>query len=326
MQISLFDDPVVTFATAIENFVAHWSYSKMQIFWDCPRKFYYKYYGSKKRVAKEEPLKSRLIELAKLSNRYMVQGDIVHKLISLYLKKAKGSEPWDEQRILSFSQKMIDDTIAFNLLEREGNPQKAYPQPIFKELYYRTVSEAELKGELEQSVTTCLTNFFEKGAFSHLRDGAIKLPSKIESKADFSLNTRIKVDGKLDLAFVEDHTLLIADWKTGKREMQDTSLQLLVYALWANGFTEWDFINVEIQKAYLQEGVLEKLAYSEHHVTRARARIMQDAEMLREMDEFGKGAVADAFAQHIGDNCIQCPFEKICHSKKFNNGNECSLG
>jgi CRISPR/Cas system-associated exonuclease Cas4 (RecB family) len=108
---------------------------------------------------------------------------------------------------------------------------------------------------------------------------------------------------------------VIADWKTGKKELQDTSLQLLVYALWARQFREWDFDSVEIQKAYLASGQLEKLEYSELHINRARARIMQDVEVLKEMDEFGKDAIKEAFAMHKGKNCKLCPFEEICHAK-----------
>ncbi|HEX2846250.1 MAG TPA: PD-(D/E)XK nuclease family protein [Chitinophagaceae bacterium] len=294
-----------------------WSYSKMQFFRDCPRKYYFHYYGSKKRTAKDEALKDVLIELSKLSNKYMVQGNLVHQLIGIYFKKARLGEIWDFKRLSGFGRKIIEETIQFNEIIQNGQtaPQVKFPKPIIKELFYNTIANTELRDELIRVVDLCLHNFLQSSSYEHLREGGKKDLAKIEGDTSFKIHDHLSVDGKVDIAFLDNSLLKIADWKTGKKALEDTSLQLLVYALWAGQFKEWSFDQIEIEKAYLQDGSLEKLEFSAINVDRAKARILQDAELLTEMDEYGKNSVKDAFALHIGKNCNTCPYETICHKK-----------
>jgi CRISPR/Cas system-associated exonuclease Cas4 (RecB family) len=317
-QLDLFDTVFKELISTIgtENLKVSWSYSKMQAFRDCPRRFYYLYYGSKKRNAKSESLKSKLIELSKLSNKYMVQGNLIHQLISTYFRQAKKGDIWDLNRLTSFGLMLIDEIMAYNESYKLGNSDvPKFPKPILKEIFYSITPSEEIKEEAITIVKKCLVNFFESKEYDGLRYGGTKPSSKIESGTSFHLNDVLEVDGKVDIAFLDGRKLIIADWKTGKKEMQDTSLQLLVYALWARQLKEWDFETLEIRKAYLANGSLEQLEFSELHIDRARARIMQDGEILKEMDEFGKDAVKEAFAMHVGRNCKLCAFEEICNSK-----------
>jgi hypothetical protein len=292
-----------------------WSYSKMQSFRDCPRRYYYHYYGSKKRVAKAEPLKEKLAALSKLSNRYMFQGQVIHLVISTFLKKQKVFEIWDENRLLSFAEKVINETINYNQRIANGASiaVSTFQMTLLKEIQENIIDVEQLRAEVIAVARTCLHNFFSNPEFDHLRKGATLVNAKIEGDTSFSLSDRVEVDGKLDLAFWSDGVLFVADWKTGKKEMQDTSLQLLVYVLWAKALKEKSFTEVAIQKAYLQENSLERLEYSELHIDRARARILQDADMLLEMHPFGVEGVSDAFTRYVGKNCALCPFEKSCH-------------
>jgi hypothetical protein len=298
-------------------FSVDWSYSKMQAFRDCPRKYYFLYYGSKKKKALNEPLKERLIELARMSNKYMVQGNLIHQMISLYFKKAKQGELWDLKRLTSFVSMIVNETFVHNENVRAGRAVEnlKYPKPVLKELFYSSVDDGQLKKEILDVTIACLTHFFLSDLYEPIRRGGALPSSVIEGDTTFSINDVISVDGKVDIAYVDDSRLIITDWKTGKREMQDTSLQLLVYALWARQLKDWKFAVVDIQKGYLADGSLEKLQFSETHIHRARVRIMQDAELLMEMDEYGKGSVRDAFAKHEGKNCKTCPFEEICFQK-----------
>lgn len=318
MQLDLFDTVFKELATLIDvdQFNVSWSYSKMQAFRDCPRKFYFLYYGSKKRSAKDEILKPKLIELSKLSNRYMVQGSVIHQLVKLYFTRAKKGEVWDFSRLTSFGLKIISDIINHNESTKKGSAiTPAYPQPLIKELQNGELPIDQFEEEITELLKNSLTNFFQSEEYAHLRFGGTRPSSKIEANTSFSLNGSTEVDGKVDIAFLDQKRLIIADWKTGKKDFEDTSLQLLVYALWARQLEEWEFDEIQIQKAYLATGKLEKLEFSELHVDRARVKIMQDAELLHEMDEFGKNAFKEAFAMRVGKNCKLCPFEEICFSK-----------
>lgn len=322
MQLDLFGSEL---SVTVENPSPKmtWSFSKMQTFRDCPRRYYYQYYGSKKRTAKTEPLKLELIQAAKLSNRYMVQGHVIHLAISVFLKRQRNGETWELNRLISFATKIINDILDYNEKISKGYVMDtpSFQIPLLKEISQKSHESHQLRLDWTDLVRNCLENFYTNPIYEHLRRGSKSLMSKIEGDTAFSLTESINVDGKVDLAFLLNEILMVADWKTGKKEMQDTSLQLLVYVLWAKSLSEWKFSEVIIQKAYLQENELEELAYSELHVNRARVKIIQDSSMLVEMHPFGIDAISDAFIQHVGKNCGLCPFEKICHKNIPNHGN-----
>ncbi len=315
MQLDLFGNIVIANEGASVASKVNWSYSKMQIFRDCPRKYYYMYYGSKKRNAKDEPLKMELIELSKLSNKYMVQGNLIHQMIGLYFNKAKKNDFWDYGKTSNFAKMILNETIEYNNSVKKGISvdNTKYPKALLKELLVKDVDSIKLKDEMLSTIDQCIKIFFESDVYKEVRLGGISYDSLVEGDTSFTLTESINVDGKVDLAFLSDKTLNITDWKTGKKGVEDTSLQLLVYALWAKKINHWKFDTVEIKKAYLASCELEKLEFSDVNVERAKVRIMQDAEILNEMNDYGKMAEGSAFTMHKGKNCLQCPYEKICY-------------
>ncbi len=291
-----------------------WSFSKMGTLRQCPRRYYYQYYGSKKRLASKEPDKERLIFLSSLSNKYLVSGSIIHTAVATYLKKRSEGDEWNLARLVGWGKKLLAESIGYSQNKRNGTTDiRQYPPEIIKEIYYSEVDLSGFRAEVEEKIVSNLINFMESERFATLKKGASQPGAMIERKTVFTLDEATKVDGQIDVAFKTDNELTIADWKTGKVEFEDTSLQLLAYALWAIEKEGASSNQIRIQKAYLQEDKLENLEFSEEHLFRARTRIFQDAEVMRELHEFGKEGVSEAFTPCKQDKiCTSCPFEEIC--------------
>ncbi|MBX2963234.1 MAG: PD-(D/E)XK nuclease family protein [Cyclobacteriaceae bacterium] len=315
MQLNFFDTD-----TSVEKEIEKisWSPSKMGTLKQCPRKYYYQYYGSKQLKAKEDHNKERLKYLSNLSNKSLVAGEIIHSVIAVFFRKAKSSEVWKEDRLISFALSILRDTFKFTRDEREGiHNLMQYPPAILKEIYYKQSNEQEIFDEISERLKVSLSNFYTSLAFSYLIENGKKIDSIIEGKCNYQLPPNIKVDGVIDLAFGDQDKFWIADWKTGKVEEEDTSLQLLSYALWAIHQKGISKDSIVIQKAYLVDARLEELEYSEKHLDRARARIMQDSEILRELNDFGKEGNDQAFSK-CGQIkiCNLCPFQEVCDKSK----------
>ncbi len=293
-----------------------WSFSKIGTLRQCPRKYYYQYYGSKKRKALNEGSKETLIFLSKLSNKHLVSGSIIHTVIATYLKKRRDGDEWDLNRLNGWSKKLLSESILFSENLRDGiSDVRLYPPDVLKEVYYSKVELSELKEEIETKIENNLTNFYESEKFDHLKSGASKHGALIERRASFSLDDSTKIDGQIDVAFKENDKTIIADWKTGKIEYQDTSLQLLTYALWMIEKEGLSLDQISIQKAYLQEDKVEELEFSEKHLFRARTRILQDVEIMRGLHEFGNEAISDAFTKCNQQKiCDLCPFQEVCQN------------
>ncbi|MCG8532206.1 MAG: PD-(D/E)XK nuclease family protein [Desulfovibrionales bacterium] len=295
---------------------ASWSYSKIGTLKQCPRKYYFQYFGSKKRLALNEPNKERLIFLSTLSNKHLVGGSIVHTVIATYLKKKRKGEEWDLNRLINWSKKLLSESFIYSENLRNGIvDNRIYPPAILKEVYYSKRDLSGLRNEIENKIVTNLTNFIQSKKFEELKDGAIQVNSLIEAKAVFKIDESTQINGQIDIAFDSKEGIIIADWKTGKVEHEDTSLQLLAYALWAIEKKSIETNRIKIKKAYLFEDRLEELEFSEKHLFRARARILQDVELLRDLHEFGKEGISDAFTKCDQERvCTTCQFEEICHN------------
>lgn len=316
IQLVLFENEINPIEKKLKPLIS-WSYSKMNIFNTCRRKYYYQYYGSKKRTALKETNKAKLIELAQLSNKSSVQGNLIHKVIGTYFKKAKIGELWDLKRLENFGIKILKDSLTHSLAIKNGQSitKSKYQQPIIKEILYNILTYNDIYSEVCENIRICFTNLFESKEFSQLMEGGKKSESHIEDDCSFILNNRIAVDGKLDIAYKDDDELIIADWKTGKHELEDTSLQLLVYALWSKNIEEYRGKNIQIKKAYLLENKVESLDFSELHIERARVRILQDSALLIEMEEYAKEAIVDAFMPcNHKKVCEFCSYEEICQT------------
>jgi CRISPR/Cas system-associated exonuclease Cas4 (RecB family) len=312
-QLSFFED-----GTSIKTgnrIRFNYSYSRYEAFDSCERKYYYSYYGSKKTKALNESLKNELIELSELGNRHLIVGEILHSVIAWFLKTAKKGDVKEINHVESFAIKRLNNVLDHTVLfKSKGLVKKTeYPIPLIKELVYDYYNYSELKKELEDTIKINLHNFFHSKKFEDMRNGALTSNSIIEEKCNFNLGN-IKVTGKIDLAFEDDEFFTINDWKSGKSHFEETSLQLLIYALWARSKDELIDKNIIIQKSYLAEDEIDILKFSESQLSRAKAKIRQQVELLKEMEEFGNQAIESAFPLRKHEKkCKLCSFEKICY-------------
>ncbi|MBX2968247.1 MAG: PD-(D/E)XK nuclease family protein [Cyclobacteriaceae bacterium] len=316
MQLDFFD--IDTTPTVMEVTKISWSPSKIGTLKQCPRKFYYQYYGSKQSKAKFDENKERLRYLVALSNKSLVAGEIIHSVIATYFRKAKKGDPWTADRLTSFAISMLRASIQYSKDERAGiHNIHQYPPALLKEVFYGTMNDQEVFDEIAERLKISLGNFSDSELFTHLRQNGKREDSIIEGKCVYTLPDNIKIDGVIDIAFDYGDKFWIADWKTGKADQEETSLQLLSYALWATKQKGISKEAVVIEKAYLLDNKLETLEYSDEQLVRAKVRIIQDVDILRELHDFGIDGNFGAFTKCQQQRvCDLCPFQEVCEKSK----------
>lgn len=289
-----------------------WSHSKMTLVHQCNRAYFYRHYGSKKNTL-NNPDYERIRFLKGLSSEHLAAGDIVHSVIAASLRRAQTGELWNEHRLLGFAQSLLTQSLNFSEALRKGaRPVVEYPPISLREIVFGTEELAALRNRIWEKIEMNLLNYSQSEIFAFFKQQAARPDSFIEVNLNFEL-PGVRVKGKIDLAFAWDEQFFIVDWKTGRKEVEETSLQLLTYALWAIEKQGIAPDRIVIQKAYLQDAVAESLEFSDLHLHRARARIQQDAEVLRELDSFGKHGKMEAFTPCNHEKmCRYCPYEKIC--------------
>lgn len=304
-QISLFgNSPIIA-----KQEKARWSYSKREVLRQCPRKYYHQYYD-----------KSDEVKFYKsLSNKYLVTGKIVHLLVSVYLKHTKTDRrTWTIKELTDWGIKQLNSAADVAMKLRD-DPTLDIPQYVepFLELVTEDLDSLVLLDECYEKIETSLANFLGSEKFTDLIEGSLDPESMVEINIPFKLTDDITVYGKLDAAYKKNDKLVIVDWKTGKRTIEDSSLQLSVYGLWASQKHGIAAEDIEIKKAYIYADVCTDLSFNGYELERAKARIMQDAMRIRELSEYGKNGIMEAFDTADSPGiCNQCSFKKICYEKR----------
>lgn len=205
--------------------------------------------------------------------------------------------------------------MAYSKVDPEGtSPQGGKFPPILLQEYYYPNSEASaFCSEAQERLLKALQNFCKSFHFTQFRLAGIRPDALIEHKLAFP-GLPCRVDGKLDLAFAKGKCVTVVDWKTGDPSGEgDDSLQLAAYALWASHHFPATADAIAVYKAFLTADRIVQFHLSERVLANARARIIQDAERMAVMHDYGQRGKIEAFTPCAQASvCAICPYQEVC--------------
>lgn len=296
-----------------------WSYSRRSTLGQCTRRYYYEYFGSNKLVAKQEPQKELLHFLKGLQTRHERTGAIAHLVIATYLRKAQGGAVWSVDRLVSWARDIFKADRQHSRAHPDGDvpPSGQYPPILLQEYHYQYPDAEELCSEAETRMAEALRNLATGDPFRRFLQAGSEAGALVERP--FKLRgLPCLVEGKLDLAYENGAGVTVVDWKLGTSDgTGDDSLQLAVYALWAISQFDCDAGRVRVCKVHLASGETVDFRVSDKVLAAARSRIVQDAERIAILEEYGQMAIVDAFTPCLRPAvCRMCAFQKACHWKR----------
>jgi CRISPR/Cas system-associated exonuclease Cas4 (RecB family) len=297
-----------------KRFSIKWSYSRREVLEQCPRRYYYQYYGANLRAAVAEPLKDTLRFLKTLGNRHLRAGEILHLVVKSYLKHLQDGESWSLARMLCWARDIYHRDLEYSrqYQSREQSDDGEYPPALLLEFYYGFEDAEELWTESESRLVKALTNFMTNAELEHFRFGA-RHASAIVEKSVHLEEEHFSMDGKIDLAYPQGGRIVVVDWKMGQSNGSSDGLQLLSYALGAVKEFGCPSSNIDLYRVHLANGKVSPFAVYEREVRSAKARIIQDLERMQELDDYGQKAVSEAFTPCNQPRvCALCSFRGVC--------------
>jgi hypothetical protein len=306
IQLTLFGDNQ---AATPEEAKIEWSYSRRQTLDRCARRYYYDYYGSKVRVAVTDPLKEDIRFLKTLSNRYLRSGDILHIAIRLFYKRGESARDW----LVNWARRTYRDDYEYSRSNSESGPSdERYPPKMLLEFYYGQPDAEELYAASERRLLDALETFLTNPVYASMRRAGQHPHASVEEWIRVKTTT-FDARGKIDLATFQDGKVAIVDWKTGKAEALSTSLQLAFYGLWAVEMKGHCLEDVALYRGHLGDGSLRPVMLNEQTLLRVQARIAQDIERMRVLDEYGRNGEVEVFSPcGFPKICVLCPYQRIC--------------
>lgn len=293
-----------------------WSYSRRGVLEQCPRRYYYEYYASRRQGNLREQDQGKIRLLKSLQNRHERTGALVHLVISTFLRRAKAGDVWSKDRLCKWARDMFRRDIAYSTTDHKesaATERAKYPPVCLQEFYYRDTNAMQLANEAEARLIEGLRVFSDSDRLAEYRSAGIRGDSLIECSIKVP-GLPCQVSGKLDLGFRENNRIRIVDWKLGEASgTGEESLQLAVYALDAVHRFAVQADDVEVAKVHLTGDVVVHFPVSEMTLRNARARIVQDAERMYAMHDYGMRGIEAAFTACAQPGlCGGCSFREIC--------------
>ncbi|MDH3215803.1 MAG: PD-(D/E)XK nuclease family protein [Candidatus Krumholzibacteria bacterium] len=292
-----------------------WSVSRDSVFRECPRKYYFNYYGHWGGWQSDADRRTRQIYVLKqLKNRATWIGQVVHACIARSLHNVSRGVPLlavDEIRSITLSGMRRDF--------RDSTDGRYWQKPrvyhgFFEHEYDVEVSKEEWK-EAADTIDHCLKTFYESETFEALRTLDSKDYLEVEEFSSTGLDG-VEISNKLDCATRERDLAIVWDWKTGRREA-DTglSLQMACYAYYAKQAFRVDLAHVETRRFDLYRNKLHKDSIRENAMQEMLDYVrgsMKD--MLGLLDDPDRNVAREERFQKVERSavCLKCNFLKVC--------------
>jgi len=291
-----------------------WSVSRDTCFVDCPRQYYYRYYGYWGGWERDaDPSVREIYVLKQLKNRATWVGQIVHDCIKRSLDNlSRGIPVLPVEEILAITRDgMRSDFRDYRAGRYRNNPKHICG--LFEHEYGRDVPDEKWLEAAEQ-VDTCLSAFYDGETYAMLRS----LPR--EDFLEIEQLSKIEVDGdkiiiKLDVAIREPDRVMIYDWKTGRRESQKSNLQMACYAYYAAEKYNVPIHAVITRRVELFRQSIHEDSLGERALTELMAYVRGSVKDMKALLDDPERNLANeaAFARTTELTlCNRCNFLKIC--------------
>jgi hypothetical protein len=295
----------------LEN-VFSWSFSRARTYQECPRRYWFHYYGSWGGWEDDAPDEARELYLLKnITNLHCLAGDVVHRAIEYALQDlAKGEQP-DPEQTVQWCKAEMQKGFGESRDERWQIRPKRYTR-LF-EHHYGPPPSRDFLVKIARKVGGAVRTFFDSPAFGMIRetDPGEWLPMETLDSFEFE---GTKVYAVPDFACRHLGEVLILDWKTGWPDPRNKD-QVVLYTMFAAAKWGVDPDCVRASPVYLRNGG----EFKPNPVTpEDRARV---GDTMRSSINNMKERLADPatntarkedYEATPGRACLSCNFRGVC--------------
>lgn len=292
-----------------------WSVSRDNLLGECPRKYFFNYYGHWGGWLEDAPERTRQIYVLKqLVNRATWVGQVVHACIARSLQNlSRGVPLLPIEEIVKITRSGMRQEFRESRDGRYRSNPKIH-RGFFEHEYEVDVPDSDWK-ESADTIESCLRNFYDSQVFERFRQTDPSYFLEVEEFSSIHLDG-VEILMKLDCATREGSKIIIWDWKTGKREA-DTglSLQLGCYAYYAKAQFRADLSQVEARRFDLYRNKLYKDALTGSSLDEILDYVrgsIKDMQGL--LDDVALNTASEERFRKVAREkvCLKCNFFRVC--------------
>lgn len=292
-----------------------WSRSRGAMFQECPRRYWFTYYGAWGGWEAAAPPRVRETYVLKhLQTRWMWVGSLVHQAVERALTHLRAGMAMPE----SSAQKWALEAMRAGFRESRDRRYRERPKRacgLVEHEYELAVTDDEWR-EAADHLKTCIAEFYTSPyvAFIPKLPRGSWLPME---ELDHFLLDGVKVFVKPDAAWKSgEGTVEIVDWKTGRRDEEADPIQLACYAAFALE-KKWAARaeDVTTTEYNLSSGHARETRMTTERLDQVKADIRASIAAMKAMlDDVASNAATESKFPVTEDSraCRTCNFRRIC--------------
>ncbi|MBT3375582.1 MAG: hypothetical protein HN742_38775 [Lentisphaerae bacterium] len=294
-----------------------WSVSRAKLFEDCPRAYYYQYYGSWGGWERDtDPATRQLYILKNIKTLPMWAGTIVHETIADALNRySRNNSPIQAGELQAIARQKLRSGWVESV---NGEWLQRPKRTNLHELYYGDGKSLpkEQTERTKERVYGALAAFADAQILHEILTVPYMNWKPVDQLDSFRLQD-LKVWCAVDFAFTDPAGgLRIIDWKTGGEHREALRVQLACYALYAAEKWFAAIENVKLQGVFLNENArVSTYEVAPDILVEAQDHILSSAADMRGklLDVAANTAREDDFPccekEHI---CRYCNYREVC--------------
>lgn len=287
-----------------------WSKSRHGKLEECPRQYFFHYYGSWGGWERGAPPETKeLYTLKKLTGRHAWNGSAVHDAIGRILTMVRDGFPVEPDAL-------IDQVRAAMRAQFRESREKSYRVRkafgLVEHEYDEAIPDEEWRAGWEL-VEACLRSFFSSRWLEIARGLPADRWLPIDELGSFD-HDGTKIYAAPDFAFRTDGGVVVVDWKTGRQRESDRE-QLLGYAMYARSTWDVPIAKVECRVVYLPSLEEVQVPVDDGTIDAFAARMSESIAAMRGLlaDPDRNVATIDSFPRTTDAGaCARCVFRRPC--------------
>jgi hypothetical protein len=292
-----------------------WSQSRRSTFRECPRKYYWHYYGSHNGWLDESPPEAkRAWRLKKISNLHMTLGNVVHELAADAIHRVRGgAPPPDVADLIRQGRDRLNRTW---LMSQQRDEWERRPNSVtmLMEFYRDTGPSRDLIESIRDRLYACLRHLLSSESFREAVEAPMVELKEVD-RLDFVEVEGVKVYAQPDLLYRLGDAWRIVDWKTGNRHSSHAR-QLRTYAVYIREREDLPPGPVIGRLEYLASGEHTSVPIADRECTEERQRILDSVDAMRTylVDPVrNESKSRQSFSlREDTRRCPVCPFFELC--------------
>lgn len=273
-----------------------WSHSRRAVFQECPRKYYYQYYGSHNGWEDTAPESARLAyRLKNLTSLPLEIGGAVHEVASMAIHRARSGAAAPSADDLYAMARNRMNKAWIDSLDRPAWERSPRWRRMFHEFYYDTGIGDDEIADARDTLRTCIANLLRSKSFREAVAAPFVEVRNVEELTTFYIDDT-PIYAVPDLVYRKGGDVwTVVDWKSGKIQDDDTD-QVLVYALYARELHGARGPDIDVRVERLASGTADKYAFTQQDID-DRIDAIRDS--------------IDAMKTYLSDPVANSPIEKV---------------